>query len=865
MQSSVKEPSADPLDELETLRHQLKAEQQRVEHLLAAGSKMESELVRLREEVKRLSTSAPSSGPPTPGTLPSRPGTGKAPPPPPPTGKSAPPPLSKSAPPTKSFLRPKDTHSNPEVAKANDLVNVHWRSGSGTLPEDDADPFLRPLMNFAQENGIAKLASFASSPSVFSRPVTFPIPSSQAIAQYFTKKQSKSVPTLESGTRNKTSNSSALDTEKQKLVGLAIGGTLGKRKFSFKQYADAIESCDFALLSPAVAVPLLQLLNSVTDEEMAAVKSNVSKSDAPLPDCDSFIFEMASVPKVRERLECIIFIQSFPDIFGQAEANVALLREALGIISKRSEKLARLFQLAVWIGNELNAGSRAQPVTSFAASHFARLSEVKATLDPRVSLLHFAVSCVAPASDEEAALFSDSEITTLKQAAAVRAHRVRDEAKDLLDSVNAIMSTMNFSGKFGQVMSTFISDTKARVAGFAAEAAEVFKRYKSTGNFFEDCKSVYPPPKEKSEGVDLFEWSMTVATAVRVAEKETRKWGLKSECCGPDTLATRTSEISESSSSMRSSSSVSPFVFSSIPLSGPPSAPPSLSGRSSEIGRIVAEQIGVMDDGSGRAMVTAYRRPVPVVRGCNASVGGVSESSSSFGVRNVQRSIVPLTVKRRQSLHEDPVQAELRKFLQEPDHVGPTRSPTHSSPVALETPPGGFRDLPEPRLVSRSSTPTEARGITTRRATFRFDSSVKRSSVAEIDRSTPSLNDRRSSFAARHSLSNTVTKISRKMLGVEITADHSESSRDASLPLRDANSVRQSLGSSKRSSIDSLPDSRVPRQPSIGGRLSLSQAVARAHQSRQREQMIDVIIRTPTSAQGAELPWRRKTAENDSG
>ena len=538
-------------EEVTLLRERLESERKRNCELMKAEERSESELTKAKEAIRQLedennhlrgnvTTSIPLTGK---ATAPPLPGSGKACPPlPMAKGKAPPPPPPKASAPPVRAPPPPATATAPPSAANNDFVNVHWKGGSGSLPEIsfDNDPFVRPLYIFAKEAGFPPPPPSAGEAHGFFLDNSALVPE-EALRAFFTKKNAKiqlgGAGGEGEGGGGKVKNS-ALDSERQKLVGLALGGTLGSRsnrKISFREYREAILRCDFGILTPSVLCPLLQLLRTVTDDELKAVGEAVAcKNNSPesptaqvlfeLEECDLFLYEMGRIPQVRTRLECLIFMQSFPELFSQTSENMEILKSALAAVQRRRQALGIFFQLALEVGNCLNKGSRAPVIKNVALGGLSKLAEVRSSADPRITLVHFILAFL-----DHTEFFNESEISSLRKASALRTHRVRDEVKDLLESVSAVRQQGDRRGeKFCEVANAFWEDVKEQVGSLAAESLQVFSVYREISNFLQDAKILYPPPKEKGgEGIDLFEWMLSFALLVKTSKKDNEKWGIQ--------------------------------------------------------------------------------------------------------------------------------------------------------------------------------------------------------------------------------------------------------------------------------------------------------------------------------------------------
>lgn len=465
----------------------------------------------------------------------------------------------------------------PEKAPViSEMINLHWKPASAhhsgpsnrLSPGLEADQFLRPfstpqsasLEELLNEHPIPDVVSaILGDSTVFSAAVPAPHVSVETVKQFFARKQNTKFDSMSTSSSAgavaardepiKGAKKTALDRERLKLVALALGGTISSRsnrRLIFRQYREAIIKCDYAVLTTDIMCPLLQLLKNVPEEELTAsvefVKQDVNISSLPeavllesFEEADVFLFEMSKIPEVKVRLECMIFEKTFEDLFQLTVNSLNVIHLGLQAINSNLEKITRIFQLVLKTGNLLNEGSKlGSTQTSFSLATLAKLNEVKSSMDPKIDLLHF---ILAQLPIDESYIFSDEDFSRLKNASNLRCYRVRDEVKDLLDSITAVNEIVKHpieaagpEDKFTTRMERFAGKIYGTEQWMSRFAFNVFASYKFLSNYFEDSKAVYPPPKEKTaEQFDIIELFAWFAGVCRGHEKDIKKKDLRSK------------------------------------------------------------------------------------------------------------------------------------------------------------------------------------------------------------------------------------------------------------------------------------------------------------------------------------------------
>ena len=127
---------------------------------------------------------------------------------------------------------------------------------------------------------------------------------------------------------------------------------------------------------------------------------------------------------------------------------------------------------------------------------------------------------------------------------------------------------------------------------------------------------------------------------------------------------------------------------------------------------------------------------------------------------------------------------------------------------------------------------------------------------------------RRSSVLARSSLSHTVNKISRKILGAPEVINE-DVLRESTTALRSSSSRPLPSEVVRAPTLSSTPNG-ASASKKRDSKLSLTAALQYAHQTKQREHIFDVLSRTPkgngmppTPSGERDTPWRRVSQWNE--
>ena len=458
-----------------------------------------------------------------------------------PSQGKAPPPLPRAPP-----VRPRASL----VAPVSEYVNIQWKPAVSLV--EDTDVFLKPFEGsfpkFSVMNSLLPLVLADSGESVFTGD-SVRLASCDKLRKFFLKKQNLNLQHVDSSKGN--GKKSALDKERAKLVALALGGSMGNRNrvIFFRQFASALIACNYQIATTELMYPILQLLKTLTPEEFDGVVRLVEKESAQgkpvqsvldnMEEADVFIWEIAKVPMAKARMECMIFEQSFDDLFGMAVNSLTTIYQGLEVLEKNKNKLEKFFMTVLAIGNSLNQGTlKLSKFSAFSLTTLTKLCEVKSSLDSRVDLLHFILH------EHGDTVFTEPDLRALKNAANLRCFRVREEVKDLMDSVVAIseikdqVTLSSEEDVFGETMAKFSNRIEPEISWLSQFAFRVFASYRNLCVFFQDAKTTYPPPKEKTgEQMDLIELFAAFGTLLRSHEKEMKKFKVFDSSTGLGQLA----------------------------------------------------------------------------------------------------------------------------------------------------------------------------------------------------------------------------------------------------------------------------------------------------------------------------------------
>ncbi|CAE7551422.1 DAAM2 [Symbiodinium necroappetens] len=224
------------------------------------------------------------------------------------------------------------------------------------------------------------------------------------------------------------------------------------------------------------------------------------------------------------RLECMAFVQKFPEELETCKENLESLRRALVCTCNRLPALRRFWATVLQAGNALNSGSMANTTErGFRLASISKLLDLRSPLRRDVSLFHF-VLLQLQASDVQD-LCSPDFVEALQSAYLRRAFTVHHDTISHLEGfrhIESLVDTGTFKGEkigimpaqskagaeapeghgdpFFSCMRDFATTSREACAEIWSLNAEIQRAYKELSLYFDDPAYVYPPPKDDQDG-----------------------------------------------------------------------------------------------------------------------------------------------------------------------------------------------------------------------------------------------------------------------------------------------------------------------------------------------------------------------------
>lgn len=178
-----------------------------------------------------------------------------------------------------------------------------------------------------------------------------------------------------------------LDQKRSQAVGILVQ--------SLRVTISDVESAVIQLDTSVIDVEALQSLYDVraTKEEVDQLRRHLmseKKTEEPLDKPDQFLWDMAQIPHMQERISCFVFQSSFPDKLGEVAKKLDNLKMTIDALLK-NEDIKKILGIILAFGNYMNGGNRQKgQADGFNLDILPKLKDVK-TSDNASNLLQYVV------------------------------------------------------------------------------------------------------------------------------------------------------------------------------------------------------------------------------------------------------------------------------------------------------------------------------------------------------------------------------------------------------------------------------------------------------------------------------------------
>eukprot|EP00743_Colponemidia_sp_Colp-15_P010039 GILK01011020.1.p1 GENE.GILK01011020.1~~GILK01011020.1.p1 ORF type:complete len:643 (-),score=78.15 GILK01011020.1:186-1979(-) len=302
---------------------------------------------------------------------------------------------------------------------------------------------------------------------------------------------------------------SLVDSKRSYMIAIS----LAKFKMAYVDIKRAIMSMDFSVFSLEQVVSLLRMVP--TAEEMQAVNSYEGDL-LELGETEQFFAEIGSVPRLKTRLQAMLYVLSYTDLVEDLEQRLSIVSLACETIVT-SERLKALFKVILAVGNELNRGTVRGAAHGFKLDTLTKLESVRSTKMNKCSLMHY-VAKIAARDMDVSCVFDSEELNLLEEAArapldAISADlgELRNAARQIQDEISG--SVFDSDDKFADIMLAFLEEHEPVLNSLA-------KGFEESKCKYVRCCAYFGEEAKLQESTDFFDIFVNFSQSFSKALKE---------------------------------------------------------------------------------------------------------------------------------------------------------------------------------------------------------------------------------------------------------------------------------------------------------------------------------------------------------
>ncbi|XP_036605327.1 protein diaphanous homolog 1 isoform X2 [Trichosurus vulpecula] len=259
---------------------------------------------------------------------------------------------------------------------------------------------------------------------------------------------------------------------------------LGSFRMPYQEIKTVILEVNEAVLTESM---VQNLIKQMPEPEQLKMLSELKDEYDDLAESEQFGVVMGTVPRLRPRLNAILFKLQFNEQVENIKPEIVSVTAACEEVRK-SESFSSLLEIILLVGNYMNAGSRNAGAFGFNISFLCKLRDTKST-DQKMTLLHFlAETCEN--SYPEVLKFPD-ELTHVEKASRVSAENLqknldlmKKQISDVERDVQNFPAATDEKDKFVEKMTSFVKDAQEQYNKLRMMHSNMETLFKELGGYF---------------------------------------------------------------------------------------------------------------------------------------------------------------------------------------------------------------------------------------------------------------------------------------------------------------------------------------------------------------------------------------------
>ncbi|XP_016061029.1 PREDICTED: protein diaphanous homolog 1 [Miniopterus natalensis] len=291
---------------------------------------------------------------------------------------------------------------------------------------------------------------------------------------------------------------------------------LGSFRMPYQEIKNVILEVNEAVLTESM---IQNLIKQMPEPEQLKMLSELKDEYDDLAESEQFGVVMGTVPRLRPRLNAILFRLQFGEQVENIKPEIVSVTAACEEVRK-SENFSNLLEITLLVGNFMNAGSRNAGAFGFNISFLCKLRDTKST-DQKMTLLHFLAELCE--NDYPDVLKFPDELAHVEKASRVSAEnlqknldQMKKQISDVERDVQNFPAATDEKDKFVEKMTNFVKDAQEQYNKLRMMHSNMENLYKELGDYF-----LFDPKKVSVEEffMDLHNFKNMFVQAVKENQK----------------------------------------------------------------------------------------------------------------------------------------------------------------------------------------------------------------------------------------------------------------------------------------------------------------------------------------------------------
>ncbi|XP_067588173.1 protein diaphanous homolog 1 [Pseudorca crassidens] len=291
---------------------------------------------------------------------------------------------------------------------------------------------------------------------------------------------------------------------------------LGSFRMPYQEIKNVILEVNEAVLTESM---IQNLIKQMPEPEQLKMLSELKDEYDDLAESEQFGVVMGAVPRLRPRLNAILFKLQFSEQVENIKPEIVSVTAACEELRK-SENFSSLLEITLLVGNYMNAGSRNAGAFGFNISFLCKLRDTKST-DQKMTLLHFLAE-LCENNYPEVLKFPD-ELAHVEKASRVSAEnlqknldQMKKQISDVERDIQNFPAATDEKDKFVEKMTSFVKDAQEQYNKLRMMHSNMETLYKELGEYF-----LFDPKKVSVEEffMDLHNFKNMFVQAVKENQK----------------------------------------------------------------------------------------------------------------------------------------------------------------------------------------------------------------------------------------------------------------------------------------------------------------------------------------------------------